>query len=258
MTNSDAPLTFGSLFAGIGGIDLGLERAGFRCAWQVEINDYAQAVLQKHWPDVPKFRDIRECGAHNLEPVDMIAGGFPCQDISVAGKGKGIIGERSGLWFEFARIIRDLRPRFVFVENVAAILVRGLDAVLGSLAALGYDAEWDCVPAAAVGAPTRRDRFFLVAYAARLRLPSVGAFNYTHRHHARWGVPDRRSACDECSRRRLGWPYDPATFVEPWLLRGNARVPRRVDRLRCLGNAVVPQVVEPIARRLAEVINGRE
>src|SRR4051812_10602658 len=128
------PLTFGSLFAGIGGIDLGLERAGMQCKWQVEINDYATRVLAKHWPDVHRERDVRACGAHNLTTVDLICGGFPCQDISYAGKGAGLAGRRSGLWFEYARIIRELEPRYVLVENVAALLDRGMGDVLGSLA----------------------------------------------------------------------------------------------------------------------------
>jgi len=152
-----------------GGIDLGLERAGMTCRWQVEIDDYCQKVLAKHWPDVRRFGDIRECGAHNLETVDLICGGFPCQDISLAGKGAGIEGARSGLWSEYHRIICELRPRYVLVENVSALLVRGIDRVLGDLAESGYDAEWDCIPAAAVGAPHRRDRVFVVAYSGSLR-----------------------------------------------------------------------------------------
>lgn len=135
------PLTFISLFAGIGGIDLGLERAGMRCVAQVEIDDYATRVLAKHWPTVRRLRDVRSAGAHNLPRADVIAGGFPCQDISNAGRRAGIGGERSGLWAEYARIVRELRPRYVLVENVAALLSRGVDRVLGDLAALGYDAE---------------------------------------------------------------------------------------------------------------------
>jgi DNA (cytosine-5)-methyltransferase 1 len=145
-------------------MDLGLERAGMTCRWQVEIDDYATRVLEKHWPDVKRFRDIRTINTGELEWVDLICGGFPCQDISNAGKRAGIDGERSGLWSEFARIIRDLRPRYVLVENVAALLVRGIDRVLGDLAACGYDAEWDCIPAAAVGAHHIRDRLFILAY----------------------------------------------------------------------------------------------
>src|SRR5262245_40776069 len=157
-------LTFGSLFAGIGGIDLGLERAGMRCAWQVEIDDYATKVLTKHWPDVPKFRDVRSVGAHNLPTVDLIAGGFPCQDISASGPRTGIDGERSGLWREFARIIGELRPRYVLVENVADLIYRGIERVLGDLAGHGYDAEWEIIPACAFGAPHTRERMFILAY----------------------------------------------------------------------------------------------
>jgi DNA (cytosine-5)-methyltransferase 1 len=155
-------ITFGSLFAGIGGFDLGFERAGMVCKWQVEINDYANRVLAKHWPHVHRERDIRTAGRHNLEPVDVICGGFPCQDISYAGQGAGLDGERSGLFFEAVRVVRELRPRIVVLENVAALLTRGLDRVLGTLAEIGYDAEWHCIPAAAVGAPHIRDRVFVI------------------------------------------------------------------------------------------------
>lgn len=149
-------MTFGSLFAGIGGMDLSLERAGMTCAWQVEIDDYCRRVLARHWPEVPRYEDVRTVGAAELAGADLIAGGFPCQDISYAGRGAGLAGERSGLWVEFARIVRELEPRYVLVENVAALLGRGLDAVLGTLASLGYDAEWHSLPAA--GVPCRVDR----------------------------------------------------------------------------------------------------
>ena len=134
-------LTVGSLFSGIGGFDLGLERAGMRVVWQVENDAYCRKVLAKHWPDVPCYEDIHDCGAHNLEEVDVICGGFPCQPVSVAGKQLAQDDER-WLWPEFARLVGELRPRHVFVENVPGILVRGLGDVLGDLAALGYDAEW--------------------------------------------------------------------------------------------------------------------
>ena len=166
---SETQLTFGSLFAGIGGFDLGFERAGMVCKWQVEIDDYANRVLAKHWPNVHRERDIRTAGRHNLERVDVICGGFPCQDISYAGLGAGLDGERSGLFFEAIRVVRELRPQIVVLENVAALLTRGLDRVLGTLAEIGYDAEWHCIPAAAVGAPHIRDRVFVIgadAYAA--------------------------------------------------------------------------------------------
>ena len=156
-------MKFGSLFAGIGGFDLGLERSGMTCQWQVEIEDYPTKILEKHWPEVHRERDIKECSGSNLEPVDLICGGFPCQDISVAGTGAGLAGERSGLWYEMHRIISDIRPRWVIVENVAALLSRGMDVVLRDLSKIGYDCEWHVISASAVGAPHRRERVWIIA-----------------------------------------------------------------------------------------------
>jgi len=158
--------TVGSLFSGIGGIDLAFERAGFQIAFQVENNTFCQKVLAKHWPDVTRFEDVRNVGKHNLPIVDVLVGGFPCQSISSAGRREGITKDsRSGLWFEFARIIGELRPRYVFLENVAAITSKGGALVVGQLADMGYDAEWAVVSAADVGAPHLRKRWFCVAYA---------------------------------------------------------------------------------------------
>jgi DNA (cytosine-5)-methyltransferase 1 len=156
-------LTVGSLFAGIGGFDLGLERTGgFTIRWQVEIDEYCRQVLAKHWPDVPRFGDIRT--VLDVEPVDVLCGGFPCQDLSSAGRREGIDGENSVLWAEFARIIRLVRPRYIIVENVPALLKRGMGRVLADLAGYGYDAEWQCIPAAAFGAPHYRNRLFIIGY----------------------------------------------------------------------------------------------
>jgi len=161
--------TVGSLFSGIGGIDLAFERAGFQIAFQVENNTFCQKVLAKHWPDVKRFEDVRNVGKHNLPIVDVLVGGFPCQDISNAGRRAGIVeGNRSGLWFEFARIIGELRPRYVFLENVPAITSNGGTIVVGQLADMGYDAEWAIVSAADVGAPHLRKRWFCVAYPTRI------------------------------------------------------------------------------------------
>ena len=115
------PLTFGSLFAGIGGFDLGFERAGMVCKWQVEIDDYANRVLAKHWPDMRRWPDVRTWPQPDTERVDVICGGFPCQDISYAGQGAGLDGDRSGLFFEAVRVVRELRPRVVVLENVYQI-----------------------------------------------------------------------------------------------------------------------------------------
>ena len=156
---------FGSLFSGIGGIDLGLELAGMRCAWQVEIDPFCRQVLAKHWPGLPLFEDIKTVDAAQLAPVDVIAGGFPCQDVSSAGKRRGIEnGTRSGLWSEFNRLVCEARPLCVIVENVPGLLVSGIGRVLSDLAASGYDAEWDSISANSVGAPHIRDRVFITAY----------------------------------------------------------------------------------------------
>ena len=189
------------MFSGGGLGDYGLTLAGMEIVGQVEIDEYCQKVLALRWPDVPKWRDIREVhtkekcpmgntGGEGLERhsrkmgktktiasrsgqcpgcidigrIDLISGGFPCQDISTAGKGAGITGERSGLWKEMLRIIREVRPKYVLVENVTALLGRGLGVVLGDLAESGYDAEWDCIPASALGAPHQRDRVWIVAH----------------------------------------------------------------------------------------------
>src|SRR5690349_10640503 len=137
---------------------------GWETAWFSEIDPYASAVLAKHWPGVPNHGDITKIDFTQVEPVDMLCGGFPCQDISNAGKRAGIEGARSGLWGEYARAVRELRPRYVVVENTPGLLARGMDRVLGDLADSGYDAEWTMLSACALGAPHTRERVFVVAY----------------------------------------------------------------------------------------------
>jgi len=308
------PITFGSLFAGIGGFDLGFERAGMEPIWQVEINDYAQKVLAKHWPKVHREADIKTVGKHNLEYVDVICGGFPCQDISYAGRGAGLDGERSGLFFEAMRVVRELQPRVVVLENVAALLTRGLDRVLGTLAEIGYDAEWHCVPAAYVGAPHIRDRVFVLAYSkhnglvaserqysgdqqqqGRSKKPSgveqsqgscrgqsVFADVADTRCELRESRPSEGSASNAPAKRgstsnddqRCGEDVADTTgvhaqgfnnrsgqvqpwrsswwAVEPEVGRVAHGVSARVDRLRGLGNAVVPQVAELVGGWVVE------
>jgi len=161
-------------FAGIGGFSLGLERTGgFETAAFCEIEPFCQRVLNKHWPDVPIYDDIRELNRERLESdgigrIDVITGGFPCQDLSVAGKQAGIEGERSGLWSELCRVIGDIRPRYAIMENVTALIGgdsgRWLGRVLGDLAEIGYDAEWHCIPASELGAHHHRDRVWIIAY----------------------------------------------------------------------------------------------
>jgi DNA (cytosine-5)-methyltransferase 1 len=159
-------LTIGSLFSGIGGIEIGLERTRqFKTIWQCEIAEYPSAVLAEKFPGVPNYGDITKVRWEDVKRPDVICGGFPCQDISIAGKGAGIIkGERSKLWSEYARAIRTLRPRYALIENVPELANRGLWLVLADLAEMGYDAEWKIISAAEVGAPHKRERLFIIAH----------------------------------------------------------------------------------------------
>jgi DNA (cytosine-5)-methyltransferase 1 len=294
----------GSLFSGIGGIELGLESLGLGpTVWQAESDPYARAVLAKHWPAVRCYHGVKEIDEQAERP-EIICGGFPCTDISNAGKRAGIDGERSGLWREFARIVRILRPRYVFIENVAALLARGIDRVLGDLAACGYDAQWDVFRASDVGAPHRRERLFILANAngagrgwagpaqparrvgenesARTVEAMADTAQFSEREPADKDVVESRTrrtrdelgddggrfvADSGCVGRRARWtepahreqgrswivdgghcfPPGPDRIAEwsgaePAVRRGHDGIPGRVDRLRCLGNAVVPQV----------------
>jgi len=167
--------TYGSLFSGVGGFDLGCDTAGWDCAWQVEYDARCRAVLARHWPDVPKYDDVRTVNGHDVTPVDVITYGFPCQDLSVAGKRAGLDGERSGLFFEAIRIIREMReatdgtyPRVALAENVLGLLSADKGAAmarcvdtLAEIGALGI--EWRVLDAQFFGVPQRRRRVFLVA-----------------------------------------------------------------------------------------------
>lgn len=245
-----------SLFSGIGGLELGLERSGaFETVAQCEINEFCRRVLAKHWPDVRRYEDVRTLTADVLRrdgiAVDAICGGFPCQNISVAGAAWGVNvgldGDRSGLWYEYSRLIDELRPRAVIIENVKNLLGNGLDRVLGSLAALGYDAEWDVLPGPIVGIPQARERTWIVAYPAGERmaglLQGIGA-----------------------GETGQGWPSCPADlfdvansafggddrFPQP-LLRGmDDRPANWVDRVGACGNAVIPQIPELIGRAILQ------
>lgn len=169
-------MKIGSLFAGIGGLELGLERAGLgHVAWQVEKDNFCLAVLKKHWPHVRKHDDVKTVGAGNLEPVDLLCGGFPCQDVSGAGKGRGIeVGTRSGLWIEFDRIVGELRPTWIVVENVASGQAKWVSRVQHDLRARGYDTRAYALSAADVGAPHLRRRIFVVAHADAHRREANG------------------------------------------------------------------------------------
>lgn len=209
-------------------MSLGLERAGLNTTAFCEINPFCRAVLRKHWPRVPIYEDVKSLtaarlAADGIADINVIAGGFPCQDISQAGKGAGLAGARSGLWYEFHRLIAEIQPQYALIENVSALRSRGLDAVLGSLHKIGYDAEWHCVPASAVGAPHRRDRIWILAY--------------TGRQSSQIQIERQLTAIQELERDTW-WQTEPAVG------RMADGVPARLDRLKALGNAVVPQIPE--------------
>lgn len=166
-------MSFGSLFTGIGGLDLGLERAGMLCKWQVEIDPFCLGVLKKHWPEVPKYGDVRDLSGSQLQTVDVICGGFPCQPVSAAGGRQGLSDPR-WLWPHFARLVDELGPSYVIVENVPGLLSQGGTQVVTDLAEMGFNAEWGVVSAAAMGASHRRDRVWLVAYPQCPRLEGLG------------------------------------------------------------------------------------
>jgi len=235
------------IFSGIGGFSLGLERSGFfRTVAFCEIEPFPRRVLKKHWPDVPIYEDVRTLTADTLQrdgiAIDAICGGFPCQDISVAGKGAGIEGERSGLWSEYARIIGEIRPRFVIVENVAALLGRGLDRVLGDLAALGYDAEWDCIPASYVGDPHNRDRIWIAAHSKR----------------SEWQEKSYDGTLRRMGRTQQSFPWDGSWEEALCKFRGvDDGSTYRVDRVDTLRNAVVPQIPELIGRAIGAAMSER-
>ena len=307
-------LTFGSLFAGIGGFDLGLERAGMRCVWQVEIDPFCRRVLAKHWPDVRRHDDVKTFPPQGDWACDLICGGFPCQDISIAGKGVGIDGPKSRLWREFMRVVCVLRPRVVLMENSPALANRGLSRILGALAELGYDAEWAVLPASAFGACHIRARMFVVAYLDGQRQSQCGGDDGEERGRTQHGItkevhiPDTNDSGirvqgrgadvkapselqGETEERQRIRPEPEPVFesrtehvtdpdrtgravreehimlvqqpapvgsgwwaAEPDVVRMVHGFPGRVDRIRGLGNAVMPQVAEWIGRRILEAL----
>ena len=238
------------LFSGIGGFSYAAEHLlrGFTTTQFVECSPYCQTVLKKHWPTIPIHDDI--C-TYTAEPgeFDVICGGFPCQDISAAGNQTGLQGERSGLFYEVMRLVRTARPRFVLLENVGNLLSHAngqtFQEVIYQISKAGYDAEWACIPASDVGACHKRNRMWIVAYTNHPRLEG-------------WESVQRQQSTEQ----RPTWTGDPCavlfpdwrSFVsQPVIRRGDDGFPGRVDRLKALGNAVVPQVAAIPLRRIREL-----
>ena len=269
------------LFSGIGGFSLGLERAGMKTVAFCEVDKKCQQVLKKHWPGVPIFDDVSTLKGEDIEEtVDVICGGFPCQDISLAGKGAGLEGERSGLWTEFHRLIKEIKPKYAIIENVSALRSRGLDQVLREISEIGYDAEWHCITAASIGAPHRRDRVWIVAYPRdskrkdsitgslgrdgerkleeRIRTSETTETTGSSQtsESMAYANSKRLERQREISSRISEELKDPSYTrwwkIEPSVGRVAHGVSGRVDRLKQLGNAVVPQIPELIGRAICQ------
>ena len=253
------------LFSGIGGFSLGLERTGgFETVAFCEIDKYCQKVLRKHWNNVPIFNDISEITNDKLNKQfikpTVVTGGFPCQDISLSGGRKGIIGKRSGLWNEMFRVIKDVQPQWAIIENVSPLRSKGLTLVLQNLSEVGYHAEWHCVPASAIGAPHQRDRIWIVAY------PDSGFISCPRRSSL---IQRYVLAKTERNEKADGFVFDDFGKLsegtinnfkaEHWLhqsprCRMVDGLPKRLDknRLKQLGNSLVPQIPQLIGYAILE------
>lgn len=281
------------LFSGIGGFSLGLQRTGgFETVAFCDFDKKTHAVLNKNFPGVPIFDDVRTLKGEDVGTIDIITGGFPCQDLSVAGKGAGLAGERSGLWYEMHRLIKETQPRWVIAENVAVLRSRGLEEVLRSLAEIGYDAEWHCIPASAVGAPHRRDRIWIIAYpscSGQLRTKQLendctgqrgqdcsddfdSVCKVRGQSETRFmaytgseGLEGQRLRTSSAEQEQslptsIGCVVRVITRSNQWNTEPNVGrvangVSGRVDRLKQLGNALVPQIVTIIGSSILEAEN---
>lgn len=274
-------IEIGSLFSGIGGLELGFKREGFTTKWFVEKDKYCQAVLNKNFPGIPIYEDITKVSWNELPKVDILIGGFPCQDISQAGKGVGISGERSGLWNYFKEAIRVLRPKYAVIENVPMLSNRGLNVVLANLAEAGYDAEWFIISAKSIGAPHKRERIFIIAYPCiqrqfHLRFPINSSetwkqtqseitskfvtYNWNERIQGfRQESLQGKQGFSWCENvRRVEDFKGRQDIPEPLFYGSRDGIPYWVDRIKSCGNAVVPQVAQFIARVIKESVEGEK
>ena len=225
-----APLSHGSLFSGIEGFGLGAAMAGIKTIWSCEFETFQASIIKKNFGDEHEInRDIRNYKKPQF--VDIISGGFPCQDISVAGKGVGITGERSGLWSEMYRICGEIRPRYIIIENSPMLLVRGFEQVLCDLSKIGYNAEWQCLSGTDFGIQQGRERLYCIAYAHEI---------------------NSKRGCSESVFRKPYLPWESARIYPGWRTRqslpesrfaGKSNdIPNRVDRTESVGNAVQPVI----------------
>lgn len=245
------------LFSGVGCFSLGLERTGgYETVAFCEIAEFQRGILSKHWPEVPIYHDVRKLTSSDLErdgiAVDVICGGFPCQDVSIVGRGRGINGSRTGLWREVVRLAEELAPRFIILENSPKIRSRGLEQLLAALDEIGYDAEWHCIPAAHVGAPHRRDRFWLIAHRES---DTLGPDAYILRPYSAQvhidGSVELRDEQERVPGSLAWWRTEPA--VERVVDGPASKLD--IARIGAIGNAVVPFIPEMIGNAILLAIN---
>ncbi len=229
------------LFSGIGGFSLGLERAGMRTVAFCEIEPYCRSILAERWPGIDCAEDV-QTREHRPGEARVITAGFPCQDISNSGYGAGLAGARSGLWREVVRAFRVVGPQYGLLENVAALLDRGMGEVLGDLAEIGYDAEWHCIPASCVGLPHVRDRLWIVANDHRQRGEGLGPLALSGLYSVPWRENERGAA---------NWRGRP-DLHGPYLCGSGHGVSPRLD---AIGNAVTPLIPEIIGRAIMNAHN---
>jgi len=254
-------LTHIDLFSGIGGFALAAQWVGFETIVFCENDEYCQKVIKKHWPAVPIIQDIRDFDGTKWQGAALLTGGFPCQDLSKAGKQAGIYGERSGLWGELFRIMCEVRPRFTLIENVVSLVTGdgGLwfQRLLSDLAEGGFHVEWECIPASSIGAPHHRDRVFIVAYPNEngwMRIFSKA--NFKGRRNMGNNIRTDWFGCGE--NTWSGWETETRKeiFSQPVIARINDGVSSWVDRNSALGNAIVPQVAFQIIKGIVEIEKG--
>ena len=238
----------GSLFSGIGGLEMGLEMTGrFETVWQSEVDPFCQSVLARNFTKAKQLGDINEINEHEIEAVDVICGGFPCQDVSTAGRGAGLDGERTGLFFRAIQIVSEIRPSCVILENVTGLLAKGFERVLREFQEIGYDVEWNCVSAQSVGYPHKRERIFIIAYPTGVRLPRPWTL----------GKPINP---EKSLHREAGGLVDAfQRSALPFLCSEHNGVDRNtsVAIMKALGNAVVPDAAKVAGERALEVLDYR-
>jgi DNA (cytosine-5)-methyltransferase 1 len=243
--------TFGSLFTGFGGLDLGLERAGMKCKWQAEWNETAGEILLQNFTSIKRYKDVRDINKSKLQWVDLICGGFPCQDVSLANtSGKGVNGgARSGLWSEMFDAVRILRPRYALIENVANLTRKGLERVLCDLASIGFDAQWQTLSAADFGYPHQRKRLFILAYPSGKRRLLSEVFD--GKYYPKFSQKKTERFVDANPStvhiETLGNTY----FTIPERIRVDDGLSEGLDEIiKGIGNAVIPEIGEWVGKQI--------